>query len=193
MMSRSLRSSDRQPPRSACWLVIVIAAVFTAGGCAPSNSRSTSQSGTDESAAHEDDHHQPSHKPRDFPAALSALHERCSKLLKAPVPKSPEAQKEFAQTRDIVGWLPELAADSDLSRAEWDRVNEQSKKLAQSFDDFARVGLANSDPRIGQQIEIDLHTLDEIVGRHPEVFGKGPVVERASAKGNAQYVDHPRT
>jgi hypothetical protein len=192
-MSRFPRRSDRQPPRSACWLVIVIAAVFTAGGCAPSNSRSTSQNGTDESAAHDDDHHRPSHKPRDFPAALAALHERCSKLLKAPVPKSPDVQKEFDQTRDIVGWLPELAADSDLSRAEWDRVNEQSKKLAESLDDFARAGFAGSDPRVSQQIEIDLHTLDDIVGRHPEVFGKGPVVERASAKDNAQYVDHPRT
>ena len=191
-MSRSLRSSDRQPPRSASWLVVVTA-TFTVGGCTHSDSRPTSQKDGDVSAAQDDDHHQPSHKPGDFPAALAALHERCSKVLKSPVPKSPEAQKEFDQTRDIVGWLPELAADSDLSRAEWDRVNEQSKKLAESLDDFARAGFAGSDPRVSQQIEIDLHTLDDIVGRHPEVFGKGPVVERASAKDNAQYVDHPRT
>jgi hypothetical protein len=192
-MSRFPRRSDRQPPRSACWLVIVIAAVFTAGGCAPSNSRSTSQNGTDESAAHDDDHHRPSHKPRDFPAALAALHERCSKLLKAPVPKSPDVQKEFDQTRDIVGWLPELAADSDLSRAEWDRVNEHSKKLSQSLEELARGGSADQDPRVSQQIEIDLHTLDDIVGRYPDLFGKAPAVQRASAKDNAQYVDHPRT
>jgi hypothetical protein len=166
---------------------------LSAGGCTHSDSRPKSQSRTDESAAHDDDHHQPFHKPHDFSAALAALHERFSKLLKARVPKSPDAQKQFDQTRDIVAWLPELAADSDLSRPEWDRVNEQSKKLAESLDDFARAGFVESDPRVIQQIEIDIHTLDDIVGRHPEVFGKGPVVERASAKDNAQYVDHPRT
>jgi hypothetical protein len=191
-MSRVPREPEDRLRASACF-VIAITAVFGASGCTHGDSRPTSRNGGAESAVQEDDHHQPSHKPRDFRGALAALHERCTKLLKSPVPKSVEAQKEFDETRDIVGWLPELAADSDLSRAEWDRVNEHSKKLSQSLEELARGGSADQDSRVSQQIEIDLHTLDDIVGRYPDLFGKAPAVQRASAKDNAQYVDHPRT
>ncbi|HEV7998703.1 MAG TPA: hypothetical protein VGP63_02410 [Planctomycetaceae bacterium] len=142
---------------------------------------------------HEDDHHTPAHKPQDLASALAALHERCSKLLKSSVSKPTDAQKELDQTRDIASWLPELAADSDLSRAEWDRINEHSKKLLQSLEELARGGSADPDPRVSQRLEIELHALDDIVGRHPELFGKGSAIERANSKDNTQYVEHPRT
>jgi hypothetical protein len=142
---------------------------------------------------HEDDHHTPAHKPHDLASALAALHERCSKLLKSSVSKPTDAQKELDQTRDIASWLPELAADSDLSRAEWDRINEHSKKLLQSLEELARGGSADPDPRVSQRLEIELHALDDIVGRHPELFGKGSAIERANSKDNTQYVEHPRT
>ncbi len=109
-------------------------------------------------------------------------------------PRSPQEQKEFDKLVDIVNWLPELAADSDLNRAEWDRVNEHSKQLGRDVDEYARGGLGPSDARIRQRIESDLQALDEVVRRHPDMFGqKSPFEIKDNApKNGAQYVEHPR-
>jgi hypothetical protein len=76
----------------------------------------------------EAEHHTPAHKPADFAAAvdrLLALHVEISNGR----PRAPEQMDVFAEAHDIVRWLPELAADSDLSEAPWNNVYETARRL----------------------------------------------------------------
>jgi hypothetical protein len=172
-----------------CWLLLALGCVGALAGCGHSLPTSSSAS----EARGEQHEHNPPHKPRDFSSGLAALHKRFAQLFKTPNSQSLEEDKEFSKLVDIVGWIPELAADSDLNRAEWDRINEQSKELARDVEEFARPGSEKARPRIQQQIETELQALDDVVRRHPEMFGKPARVEGAAREQNVENIDHPRT
>jgi hypothetical protein len=110
------------PPR-AC----LVALVGMLAGCAAAP------------VAHEEDGHElPRHHPRTFRRAVDAIEERSAALSSA----SGAARSELA---DIVRWLPMLAADTELGRADWDRVRGMSLLLASEFD--ASVGRPGVAPR----------------------------------------------
>lgn len=98
--------------------LIASLAVLLLGGCAfrPST---------------EDDrleHHASPHRPGSFPAAVEELDRRFPDLAakqSLDVARDPSA----AELADIVRWLPELAADSDLRRADWEAANRRAQEL----------------------------------------------------------------
>lgn len=65
----------------------------------------------------------PAHKPADFPEAVNQI------VVRTAEPISDAAAVQELQ--DIVGWLPELAAQTDLPRADWDRIHEISIRWGQ--------------------------------------------------------------
>lgn len=67
-------------------------------------------------------HEIPAHKPASFYRAVDSLNKRWSVCENW----SAEDQQQFV---DIAGWLPELAAQTELSRLEWERVQELSRTL----------------------------------------------------------------
>lgn len=75
-----------------------------------------------------EDHHLehviPKHKPRDLAASVVQLELRGAVVLSAQ--GTADARRELL---DIVRWLPELAADSDLRRPQWERVTLVSRSL----------------------------------------------------------------
>jgi len=77
-------------------------------------------------------HERPAHKPYSFSAAverlerLERLHAEISRDLTSPRNQTADI---FAEYFDVVRWLPELAADSDLSKELWDRIDTQSNVL----------------------------------------------------------------
>lgn len=76
----------------------------------------------------EAEHHTPEHMPADYPAAverLLALHNEIANGGSRAV----DAIDVFAETYDIVRWLPMLAADSDLEEAAWNRVEGAARRL----------------------------------------------------------------
>jgi hypothetical protein len=75
--------------------------------------------GTGDSASVEDHHGIPAHKPKTFAAAIETLSDRLRGW-----PESGDGidREELAIVTDIVRWLPELAADTDLRRADWEQV-----------------------------------------------------------------------
>lgn len=85
----------------------------------------------------EPEHHVPAHRPADFPAAVARLQELHREL---PAPDDHAADhaadrpgdgiEAFVEWSDLVRWLPELAADSDLPEAPWNRVDAAAAKLA---------------------------------------------------------------
>lgn len=77
----------------------------------------------------EEEHHGhviPEHKPLSYRDAISQLDARWAKLQSGEA--TPEEKQELT---DIVRWLPEIAADSDLRRQQWEIVNVSARQLDQ--------------------------------------------------------------
>ena len=88
---------------------------------------------------HHDDHHLehfvPAHKPADYGALVDELEKRISKQL--PPTGSGEEVKDPAQSAtarqeliDIIGWIPELAADSELRKKDFEAAVAAGTRLS---------------------------------------------------------------
>ena len=107
--------------------VLILAAVM-AGGCAGP------------AGDHEEDAHAlPEHHPRTFRRAVVDIAERVGVLTSGTL-EGPEWELRRRQLLDIVRWLPELAADTDLGRRDWERVNDAARTLARELESFADAG-----------------------------------------------------
>lgn len=80
--------------------------------------------GKEEQKGDEHEHHHvhaPWYKPRSFADLVTSLETRMQKA-------NPSARQR-AQLIDIIGWIPELAADSDLRRKDFESAQMVSKML----------------------------------------------------------------
>jgi hypothetical protein len=93
-------------------------------------------SGCQASTSAEDDgrleHHVPAHKPATYRVAVEQLQLRSQRLTDETA--SDQSATERAELLDIIHWLPELAGDSDLRRADWEQVQRVSQELEQLID-----------------------------------------------------------
>jgi hypothetical protein len=126
-----------------------------------------------DSASVEDHHGIPEHKPKTFAKGVATLAER----LKA-WPKSGEAidREELTLVTDIVRWLPELAADTDLQRADWEQVAAISKR----FDEA--LGAKQIDVNMCQRFAEELQPLVTLVG---DATTTGTLNEETATGGSA--------
>lgn len=87
---------------------------------------------------HEDhehlEHFVPPHKPAGFDELVSQLFLRCETLPKLADADAAEFQKRSAEMRDILNWIPELAADSNLKRKGFETAVAERERLLKSFD-----------------------------------------------------------
>lgn len=78
----------------------------------------------------DEDHHLehliPAHKPESFAEAVTELKSRGPAVFAGEA--TDDAQQELL---DIINWLPELAADSDLKRKQWEQVQGAGLELRQ--------------------------------------------------------------
>jgi len=79
-------------------------------------------------------HHRPSHKPDSFQELSAELRWRLSADESGRV--SPSGRR-LRQLQDIVGWIPELAADSELRRAGFEQAVAQQLVLQRVLDAIA--------------------------------------------------------
>lgn len=90
----------------------------------------------------EDEHESHEHFPAHWPHTIFKASDRLSELMSNPAATSSNSSEVPHQTKttpshiaphqefvDLVGWLPILAADSDLDRATFDRIDAESTKL----------------------------------------------------------------
>jgi hypothetical protein len=85
---------------------------------------------------HQMEHVTPAHWPNDLQDAALKIKDRFDHLQSVgPEPtaddKSKVVQKELAE---IVGWMPEVAADSFIDESQWEPVNEASLELSASLE-----------------------------------------------------------
>ncbi|QDU38001.1 hypothetical protein Mal4_23210 [Maioricimonas rarisocia] len=104
--------------RQSAWRLLTVAMVAlsaVAGGCSDTTSE----------ADHHLEHDIPEHKPASFSDAVAELELRGKSLAQQPI-----NGKRLAELTDIINWLPELAADSDLRRQQWEQVQQTSHELS---------------------------------------------------------------
>ena len=109
--------------------MLLICGALTLSGCGPS------------AESHEDEHEQlehffPAHKPHSFGELVEQLALRTRQLAAGDQPSDGSdevhatALQEFS---DIIGWIPELAADSELLKADFESAVATGKKLTTAF------------------------------------------------------------
>jgi hypothetical protein len=110
--------------------IALISCVFTLSGCGSS------------AESHEDEHHDehlehfvPSHKPKTFTELVDQLALRATTLNEAGQPDDGDKARATAlqEFSDIIGWIPELAADSELMRADFESAVATGNKLTTAF------------------------------------------------------------
>jgi hypothetical protein len=112
--------------RSATLLLGVLMLVIGMAGCG----KPTADEGYEKV-----EHFVPLHWPKDLEDAAAKIAERASQL-------SGQAGAETvaieSQLRDIVGWVPEIAADTDLTEQQWNPVYEASEALSKRLAKMRR-------------------------------------------------------
>ena len=106
-----------------CFLPL-LCLIAIVGGCAPSEL--TPPAGDNPAMTHEEEHGILPHKPHSFEEAVSEIESRGRAL----IANSDKPPTQVTEWFDILGWLPELAADTELKRADW----EQAVRIAKDFE-----------------------------------------------------------
>tara|TARA_R110002095_G_scaffold114894_2_gene100386 strand:+ start:1935 stop:2297 length:363 start_codon:yes stop_codon:yes gene_type:complete len=88
---------------------------------------------------HHLEHHIPEHKPKSYAATVKELDTRMRWLLNHR--QEQDAREKQQELGEIIAWIPELAADSELKHKDWDEVNLYAKELMTVFQqiDFADI------------------------------------------------------
>jgi hypothetical protein len=74
------------------------------------------------------EHHVPAHKPTDYSAAVAQLGRLHAEIVVGR-PRPAGELDVFTEVSDLVRWLPELAAGSDLAEESWNRIAAAADEL----------------------------------------------------------------
>lgn len=107
----------------------LVCVVLMTTGCS-----SNSAVGEQETDEHDGETHLehvvPAHKPADLEEMVQQLTERTQRLSqKRPDESSDDHARELQELTDVVNWIPEFAADSELRKADFDDAVSISKEL----------------------------------------------------------------
>ena len=108
---------------------LVLLALTLLGGCGHD-----SEVGSTEPANHHDhDHFVPDH----WPSSIADGVEKIERRLAALRDNDQEQLDARVELQELVSWLPEIAADTELSEADWLPIYEASEQLRAPLDRFA--------------------------------------------------------
>lgn len=128
--------------RTIARLMTLMLMLGLAAGCSQS---STDQAGHDDHEEH--DHFVPVHWPSDITDIATKIDVRKVALSADGVSSEKRRQTLRKELIDIVGWAPEIAADSYLKESEWVPIYEESLRLSQRLN---RMGLVLEDETAGE-------------------------------------------
>lgn len=168
-----------RPSRGALWkgqaalrlLGALLSLTVAVAGCGEANSGTGGEARSSaRDRFHEHDHHVAEHRPADFPAAVDQISERFDEFRKEYDSGDREhALEDLAALLDIVRWLPEIAADSDLPETPWNRVREIAQRLdgllTRYVDQRSDRAPATVAPDDAMMFAADVDALQQIVDR----------------------------
>ncbi len=112
--------------------------------------------GESKSSLHEIDHTTPAHWPVDLNDAAEKMRIRLSNLGTLDSTHNDGVSVDLKELRDLVGWIPEVAADTDLTEQQWNKVYEASEVARKQMQKASQVS-----PDLAQQIESLCNLLEE--------------------------------
>ena len=119
------------------------------------------------------------HFPPHWPVTVFAASERLKQISSSDSSIESKATSVERELVDLVAWLPELVADSDMTKEEFDRVDSWASKLASDGETLLSKGakLAELLRMDGlQESLIELHqTCDSYAAKKAEDEAKGEV------------------
>lgn len=93
------------------------------------------------------EHHIPEHKPKSFADAVKEIPRRIEAIsVQASAGTGDRLERELLELQEIIGWIPELAADSDMRRAPWEEVQAIGGSLKEAFPEFAAAARKGTIP-----------------------------------------------
>lgn len=111
------------------WMVVALCSLWLTG-CAPTTAVESPDTAEHEAHDHEHEHGVPAYKPKTLVAAVRQLSPRWKHIsLELNAGHVEHADADIEELLEMIRWLPELAADTDLKKADWDRVQQLSTKL----------------------------------------------------------------
>ena len=123
--------------------------------------------GSEVADAHDDDHHLehfvPHHKPANYAEAVEEIEHRAQHLSDHAGHGHADEAEEFQELLDIVNWLPELAADSDLNEADWNKANSAATTLAANLMAQTSANEAPDLKKLPGIIAAELQTLQSLI------------------------------
>jgi hypothetical protein len=116
----------------------------------------------------------PAHKPKTFPDAVHRLRELNDHLARAGAP----GDSTLSIALDIATWLPEIAADSEMPEAPWDKVNARSVALVSDYRTILTVAAAGDrDHRVRDAGEV-ISGLEKLLAAADPRWFAGPAPTR---------------
>lgn len=113
-------------------------------------------------AASEEDHHLEHHLPEHKPATLLAAIPELERRSPFAADRRPGGADGRTELLEIIGWLPELAAETDLPRGDWERVLQISHTLQRLVE--ARSPRSASQSSKAEEYRRLVEQLDELAG-----------------------------
>jgi hypothetical protein len=90
--------------------------------------------------AEHDEHEEDSHFPPHWPKSFLEAADRLNQISTNPANTQPLAENIEQELVDLIDWLPELIADSDLSKEEFDKVDSWAYPLANELKQSIKAG-----------------------------------------------------
>lgn len=119
--------------RNVSLMLVIAVLAFGSSGC-------TKAQGEDEHL----EHHIPDYKPTSYAAAVEHIRLRQQRIVGRFQSATPDVlDRELSEMADIIGWLPELAADSSMKKTAWNQVQTTSRDLRGVYQK-AKLALAAS-------------------------------------------------
>lgn len=103
------------------------------------------------------EHVTPEHKPAGYTEATVQLRQRFTEVLDRKLDEHQRTQ-QLAELGDIIRWLPEIAAESDLKKPQWEQVEQISQRLGTWQTELSAHQSFAQEQR--QEIEKDLQALE---------------------------------
>ena len=133
-----------------------LTAAFSVAGCGAEKPAAIAGISSDKSAEHHDhehdhlhDHGIPDHKPASFAEAAQQLARRQRLVIgEFKVGHLDHAQEAIQKLHDVIRWLPELAADTDLGEADWNAVQSLSRQMESAVQTWPTLQLKPSDQEV---------------------------------------------
>ena len=119
--------------RAIFTLGVLLAALAT--GCTSSSDDTTATASTGDNS--EDHHHDHGHRPESYTAALHQIEDACKEIKAAFDAGTPqECDEALHVVSEVLDVLPEVAAETDMPKDDWQIVKDQSQHL---FDQFMKI------------------------------------------------------